>query len=135
MLKGKKILIGITGAIAAYKICELIRMYKRNGADVTVVTTENALKFVTPLTLQTLSQNPVYIKQYEFDNYKPEHIYLADWADIFVIAPESANTISKLASGICDNLLTSVATAFKKSFIMTPSMNCGMWDNPIIQKN
>src|SRR5574344_361576 len=135
MLKNKKILIGINGGIAAYKICELIRMYKKDGADVTVVMTENAQKFVTPLTLQTLSQNPVYFKQYEFDNYKPEHISLADWADIFVIAPASANTISKLANGICDNLLTSIACAFQKRILIAPSMNCGMWENNLVQEN
>lgn len=135
MLKGKKILIGITGGIAAYKICELIRMYKRQNAEVTVIATPNALKFVTVLTLQTLSQNPVYVEQYEFGNYKPEHISLSDWADIFVIAPASANTIGKIANGISDNLLTSVASAFGKKFIIAPAMNCGMWDNPLVQKN
>lgn len=135
MTSGKNILIGITGGIAAYKICELIRLFKKNGANVKVIATENALNFVTRLTLQTLSQNPVYVEQFEFEEYKPEHISLADEADIFVIAPASANTVSKLATGICDNLLTSVACAFKKPIIIAPAMNCNMWENPVIQEN
>lgn len=135
MLKGKNILIGITGGIAAYKICELIRMYKKNGANVKVIATENALNFVTKLTLQTLSQNDVAVEQFEIENYKPEHISLADEADILVIAPTSANTISKLATGICDNLLTSVTCAFKKPVILAPAMNCNMWENKVIQEN
>lgn len=135
MLNGKNVLIGITGGIAAYKICDLIRMFKKADANVKVIATENALNFVTRLTLQTLSQNQVYVEQYEIEEYKPEHISLADEADIFVIAPASANTISKLATGICDNLLTSVACAFKKSILIAPAMNCNMWDNPFIQEN
>lgn len=135
MLNGKKVLIGITGGIAAYKICELIRMYKKNGAEVKVVVTKNALNFVTKLTLQTLSQNKVYVEQFEVEEYKPEHISLADDSDIFVIAPASANTISKLAKGVCDNLLTSVACAFKNTILVAPAMNCNMWENPVIQEN
>lgn len=135
MLSGKNILVGITGGIAAYKICDLIRMYKRQNANVKVIATENALNFVTKLTLQTLSQNSVAIDQFDVEEYKPEHISLADESDIFVIAPASANTMSKLATGICDNLLTSVACAFKSPIIIAPAMNCNMWENPIIQEN
>lgn len=135
MIKGKKILIGITGGIAAYKICELIRLFIKNGASVKVVATENALNFVTKLTLQTLSQNAVAVGQFDVDEYKPEHISLADESDIFVIAPASANTISKLATGICDNLLTSIACAFKKPILLAPAMNCNMWENKVIQEN
>lgn len=135
VLNGKNVLIGITGGIAAYKICDLIRMFKKANANVKVIATENALNFVTKLTLQTLSQNKVYVEQYDVEDYKPEHISLADESDIFVIAPASANTISKLATGICDNLLTSVACAFKKPIVIAPAMNCNMWDNPIIQEN
>jgi len=135
VLQGKTVLIGITGGIAAYKICELIRMYKRQGADVKVIATQNALNFVTKLTLQTLSQSPVAIEQFDVEDYKPEHISLADAADIFVIAPASANTISKIATGICDNLLTSVVCAFRKPIILAPAMNCNMWENKVIQEN
>lgn len=134
-LKGKTILVGITGGIAAYKICELIRMYKREGANVKVVVTPNALNFVTELTLQNLSQNKVAIQEFDVEDYKPEHISLSDEADIFVIAPATANTISKLANGICDNLLTSIACAYKKKILLAPAMNCNMWENKIIQEN
>lgn len=132
---GKNVLIGITGGIAAYKICDLIRLFKKANANVKVIATQNALNFVTKLTLQTLSQNSVAVEQFEVEEFKPEHISLADESDIFVIAPASANTISKLATGICDNLLTSVACAFKNPIIIAPAMNCNMWENKIIQEN
>ncbi len=135
MLSGKNILIGITGGIAAYKICELIRMFKRQNANVRVICTPNALNFVTKLTLQNLSQNEVGIQEFDVADYKPEHISYADEADIMIIAPATANTISKIANGICDNLLTSVVCAFKKPVIIAPAMNCNMWQNPIIQEN
>lgn len=135
MLTGKTVLVGITGGIAAYKICELIRMYKRANANVRVVCTQNALNFVTKLTLQNLSQNEVGVEEFTVDDFKPEHISFADEADIMVIAPATANTISKIAAGVCDNLLTSIACAFRKPVILAPAMNCNMWDNPIIQDN
>ena len=135
MLSGKNILIGITGGIAAYKICELIRMFKRHNANVRVICTRNALNFVTKLTLQNLSQNEVGVEEFELEKYIPEHISYADEADIMIIAPATANTISKIATGICDNLLTSVACAFRKPIIIAPAMNCNMWENPIIQEN
>ena len=135
MLSGKNILIGISGGIAAYKICELIRMFKRQNANVRVICTPNALNFVTKLTLQNLSQNEVGIQEFDVADFKPEHISYADEADIMIIAPATANTISKIATGICDNLLTSVACAFKKSVIIAPAMNCNMLDNPVIQEN
>ena len=135
MLTGKKILIGITGTIAAYKICELIRLFKKNGADVKIIATPNALNFVTKTTLETLSQNPLYIEQFNIEEFKPEHIALSDDTDIFIIAPISANTISKITHGICDNLLTSVYCAYKKPIIAAPCMNTNMWENCAIQKN
>lgn len=135
MLSGKTILLGITGGIAAYKMCELIRMYKRANANVLVVCTPNALNFVTKLTLQNLSQNDVAIEEFDVKDFKPEHISYADSADIMVIAPATANTISKIASGVCDNLLTSIACAFTKPVIIAPAMNCNMWENPVLQEN
>lgn len=135
MLNGKKILVGITGGISAYKIPQLIRLYKKNNADVKVIMTPSAENFVTKLTLQTVSNNEVYINNFDIDEYKPEHISLCDWADIFVIAPASANTISKIANGICDNLLTTTACAFKKTILFAPAMNTGMWENPFVQEN
>lgn len=135
MLSGKTILIGITGGIAAYKICELIRKFKKAGANVKVVCTPNALNFVTKLTLQNLSQNEVYVEEFDVKEWKPEHISLADEADIMLIAPATANTISKLAQGIADNLLTSIACAFSKKMIIAPAMNCNMWNNPVVKEN
>ncbi len=135
MLSGKTVLIGITGGIAAYKICELIRMYKRANAGVLVVCTPNALNFVTKLTLQNLSKNEVAVEEFDINNYNPEHISYADRADIMVIAPATANTISKIANGVCDNLLTTIACAFTKPVIIAPAMNCNMWDNPLFQEN
>ena len=135
MLSGKTVLLGITGGIAAYKICELVRMYKRANANVQIVCTPNALNFVTKLTLQNLSKNDVAVEEFDIKKYNPKHISFADKADIMVIAPATANTISKLANGICDNLLTSTACAFTKPIILAPAMNCNMWNNPIIQEN
>ena len=134
MLKNKSVLIGITGGIAAYKVCSLIRMYKKAGANVRVVVTPNALNFVTKLTLQSLSQNEVYVESFNIEDYKPEHIALTE-ADIFVIAPASANTISKIASGICDNLLLTTACAFKNPILLAPAMNTNMWENPFVQES
>lgn len=134
MLENKNILIGITGGIAAYKICTLIRLFKKAKANVRVVITPNAEKFVTKLTLQSLSNNQVYSDCFEVDEYKPEHIALTE-SDIFVIAPASANTISKIANGICDNLLLSTACAFNKPILLAPAMNTNMWNNPFVQEN
>ena len=135
MLNGKTILIGITAGIAAYKICELIRMYKREGANVRVMVTPNALNLVTALTLESLSQNEVFVDNFEIKEYKPEHISLCDEADIMVIAPATANTISKIANGICDNLLTTTVCAFNKPIIIAPAMNTNMWKNQFVQDN
>ncbi len=134
-LKGKKILLGITGAIAAYKSCEIIRLLIKSGAEVKAVITPNAKEFVTLTTLRTLTRNEVYCEQFDVNDWKPEHISLADDRDLFLIAPATANTISKIANGICDNLLTSVALAFRKKILIAPSMNTGMWENPVFQKN
>lgn len=135
MIENKNILIGITGGIAAYKACELIRMFKKNNANVKVVVTPNAFEFVTELTLETLSQNQVFSDQFDTNEKKPEHIALCDWADVFVIAPASANTLGKIANGICDNLLTSLACAFQKQIFAAPAMNTGMYENKAVQKN
>ena len=134
MLKDKNILIGITGGIAAYKICSLIRLYKKAGANVRVVVTPNALNFVTKLTLQSLSNSDVYVEPFGVEEYKPEHIALTE-SDIFVIAPASANSIGKIANGICDNLLLSTACAFKNPILIAPAMNNNMWENSFVQEN
>ena len=134
-LSKKTILLGITGGIAAYKICELIRLYKKNGYNVKVIATPNAFNFVTELTLATLSQNQVYSDNFDIKEFKPEHISLCDEGDILVIAPASANTISKIANGICDNLLTSITCAFNKKILIAPAMNTNMWENVFVQEN
>ena len=133
----RNILIGITGAIAAYKTCELIRLFKRAGDQVKVLITENTLQFLGKKTLETLSGNEVYLEQFR-EKGSTEHISLVDWADVFVIAPASANTISKIATSVADNLLTSVACAYighKKPFVVVPAMNTGMWENEFFQEN
>ncbi len=134
MLTSKNILIGITGAIAAYKIYDLIRLFKKNNANVKVVLTGNALNFVNKTTLETLSQNKIYVETFNSEDFKPEHIALTE-ADIFLIAPISANTIAKISHGICDNLLTSTFCAFKNKVIIAPCMNTNMWENPCVQDN
>lgn len=133
--KNKKVLVGITGGIAAYKACELIRLLIKAGAEVKVVLTPNAKNFVTETTLRTLTRNPVYIDQFSEFEWKPEHINLADEADLFIVAPASANTIGKIANGICDNLLTSLLIAFNKPKIIAPAMNCNMWSNGFVREN
>jgi len=136
--KYNKILIGVTGGIAAYKVCSLINLFKKEGYEIKVIMTEAATKFVTPLTFQTLTGSPVYIDMLKnIDNTKVEHILLADWSDICVIAPATANTISKIALGIADDLLTTVIMALplKTPVLIVPAMNVHMWENPIVQNN
>lgn len=136
-LLNKNILIGLTGSIAAYKTAELIRHFKKAGANVKVVATESSLLFIGEKTLETLSDNPVFVDMFQ-KRLETGHISLADWADLFVIAPISANSISKIATGIADNLLTSIACAYlgsKKPLFIAPAMNVGMWNNPFVQEN
>jgi len=133
------ILIGVTGGIAAYKIPLLCRKFIQNGDNVKVILTDNAAKFVAPLTLETLTKNRVYIDDFKLD-VSPrdiEHIDLATWADLFIIAPATANTIAKIAHGIADNLLTSTVLAYEKSkpLYICPAMNTNMYINPITSDN
>lgn len=135
-LKGRKILIGITGSIAAYKIPLLIRLLKKAGAEVQVVMTESATDFVTPLTLSTLSENPVHIDP--FDKRTGEwnsHIDLGNWADLFLIAPVSANTLAKMAMGIADNLLMTTYLAVRCPVFFAPAMDLDMYKHPATQRN
>lgn len=136
MLHGKRIILGITGGIAAYKAAELTRELVRGGALVKVVMTENATEFITPLTMQTLSRNPVYIKMFEpVEQTGIEHISLAREAEVLVIAPATANLLGKVCAGIADDLLTTTIMATKAPVIFSPAMNSNMWDNPIVQDN
>jgi phosphopantothenoylcysteine decarboxylase/phosphopantothenate--cysteine ligase len=134
----KNILIGVCGGIASYKTCELVRLLTKAGANVKVMMTEAATKFVSPLVFQELSKNPVYLDMFTLEKVENiKHISLARWADVCIIAPLSANTLSKISLGLCDNLLTTVVCAFpaKTRVIFAPAMNECMWKNPIIQDN
>lgn len=137
MLHGKHILVGISGGIAAYKIPELIRLLLKEGAEVRVTTTHNALQFVTELTLQTLTNARVYSDVFAAINeHSTEHISLPDWADLMLIAPATANVIGKMAAGIADDALTTTfaATAARKPVIIAPAMNDKMYENPATQQ-
>ena len=132
----KKILLGVTGSVAAYKACELIRLFVKDGDEVTVVMTKAATEFVTPLTFQTLSRNPVFVEQFAPPvSWKPEHISLAEAADLVVVAPATANTIAKMRYGIADNLLTATLLATRAPVAVAPAMNPGMWESPVTQEN
>ncbi|MDF1588130.1 MAG: bifunctional phosphopantothenoylcysteine decarboxylase/phosphopantothenate--cysteine ligase CoaBC [Gammaproteobacteria bacterium] len=135
-LLGKKIVLGVTGSIAAYKSAELIRRMKELGADVRVVMTKAACEFITPLTLQTLSGQPVAIELLDADQESAMgHIKLARWADWIVIAPASANTIARLAHGQTDDLLSSLCLASESPLALAPAMNNKMWANEATQAN
>lgn len=136
MLNGKHILIGITGGIAAYKIPELIRLLRKKGAEVRVTATAHALEFVTPLTLQTVSDNKVYTDMFSLHNeHTTEHISLPEWADLMIVAPCTANTLGKLANGIADDALSTAFIATKKPVLIVPAMNCNMYGHPATQHN
>lgn len=136
MLKDKNIIVGVTGGIAAYKVVDVVSRLKKQNANVEVIMTENATKFVSPLTFQTLSLNPVYVDMFkEPKNYDVEHISLAEKADIFLIAPGTGNIIGKVANGIADDFLTTTIMATKSKVIFAPAMNTNMYLNPIVQKN
>lgn len=136
MLKDKHIIIGVTGGIAAYKVVDVVSRLKKLNATVEIIMTENATKFVTPLTFQTLSLNPVYVGMFdEPKHYDVEHISLAERADMFLIAPATANIIGKIANGIADDLLTTTIMATKSKVVFAPAMNTNMYTNPIVQKN
>ena len=136
MLTNKNIVLGITGGIAAYKAAELTRALIKAGAQVKVIMTKSAAEFITPLTMQTLSQNQVYTDMFVPANkYEMAHIALAEFADAFVIAPATANIIGKIASGIGDDLLSTTIMAQVKPTLICPAMNDKMLANPIIQYN
>ena len=135
MLRGKKILLGVCGSIAAYKTAFLIRLLKKRGADVQVIMTKSAQTFITPLTLSTLSENPVLI-DFQKDNSGQwnNHVELGLWADLMVIAPVTANTMAKMASGITDNLLNAVYLSARCPVAFAPAMDLDMYQHPAIKK-
>jgi phosphopantothenoylcysteine decarboxylase/phosphopantothenate--cysteine ligase len=136
MLKGKKIILGVTGGIAAYKAAELVRELVRSGAEVFVVMTHSAQAFITPLTFQTLSGNKVATELFSLvEESEIGHIALADRAELLVIAPATANIIGKIAGGIADDMLTTIVMATKAPVLLAPAMNVHMWENPICQEN
>ena len=132
----RKVVLGVTGSIAAYKAAELVRLFVKNGDEVNVVMTPAACEFVTPLTFQTLSRNPVAVAEFAPPaQWKPGHIALADWADLVVVAPATANTIAKMRYGLADNLLTSTILATRAPVAIAPAMNDGMWENAVTKEN
>ena len=136
MLKDKKIILGITGGIAAYKACDIIRRLKKLGAQVIVVMTENAKKFITPLTLETLSENEVVTEMFPKRRFVGvRHVDLAGWADLILIAPATANIVGKIRSGIADDILTTIVISSKAPVLIAPAMNVNMYENPIFQEN
>lgn len=131
MLEGKKILLAVCGSIAAYKTAFFVRLLVKEGAEVKVMMTESAKDFITPLTLSTLSKNPVYSKYFEKDSGEwNNHVDLALWADLMIIAPLSANTLGKMANGICDNLLLATYLSAKCPVLVAPAMDLDMYRHP-----
>ncbi|AJE03816.1 bifunctional phosphopantothenoylcysteine decarboxylase/phosphopantothenate--cysteine ligase CoaBC [Geobacter pickeringii] len=136
MLNGKQIVLGVTGGIAAYKAVELLRLLTKAGATVHVIMTRSATEFVTPLTFQTLSMNPVTTELFNLISEREiGHISLADRADLFIIAPATANVIGKLAGGIADDMLTTTVMATRAPVLIAPAMNVNMYQNPIYREN
>jgi len=136
MLTNKKIVLGVTGSIAAYKIATLASMLKKKGADITVIMTENATNFINPITFETLTGNKCLIDTFDRNfQYNVEHVALAKQADVFLIAPASANVIGKIANGLADDMLTTTFLACRCPKIIAPAMNTQMYHNPILQDN
>lgn len=136
MLKGKKIVLGVTGGIAVYKAVDLVSRLRKQGAEVRVIMTEHAQKFVTPLTFKEISGNKVAVSMWDGNQeFNVEHIALANWADVFVVAPATANIIAKMACGIADDLLSTTLLAAQAPIIVCPAMNTGMYQNPATQEN
>lgn len=136
MLKNKKIILGVCGSIAAYKSAVLVRLLVKAGANVKVILTADAANFITPLTLATLSKNPVYTQYFEEETgVWSNHVELGLWADFMIIAPLSANTLAKMATGLCDNLLTAVYLSAKCPVYVAPAMDLDMWKHESTRTN
>ena len=136
MLKGKKVLLGVTASIAAYKTAELVRLFKKAGASVRVIQTEASLAFIAPLTLATLSENPVLTKMVDSDSGEwSNHVELGLWADMMVVAPLTANTMAKMKSGECDNLLLATYLSAKCPVFFAPAMDLDMYKHPSTKAN
>lgn len=131
----KTVVLGVSGGIAAYKAAALCSKLTQAGADVHVIMTENATEFVTPLSFMTLSRNPVVTGLFNIPEWRPEHVALADIADIAVIAPATANIIGKIANGIGDDALSTFMLTFYSKVFIAPAMNPRMYNNPAVQEN
>ncbi|WP_317131480.1 flavoprotein [Pedobacter aquae] len=135
MLEGKNILLGVCGSIASYKSAELTRLLVKAGANVKIIMTKDAKAFITPLTLSTLSKNQVFSEYYQADTGQwNNHVELALWADLILIAPITANTLAKFASGGCDNLLSACYLSAKCPVMFAPAMDLDMWQHPSTKK-
>lgn len=135
-LEGKTIVLGISGGIAAYKCCELTRLLVKRGAGVHVIMTKAACEFVTPLTMEVLSGNPVHCQMFgTIEKFEAGHISLAKRANALLVVPATADIIAKIAGGICDELLTATIMATTAPVIVCPSMNANMWIKPALQGN
>jgi phosphopantothenoylcysteine decarboxylase/phosphopantothenate--cysteine ligase len=133
---GKKIIVGVTGGIAAYKSAEIVRAFRRGGAEVRVLMTASGVRFITPLTMETLSENEVITEMFPGKRMVgTRHISLADWADLILVAPATANFIGKVRAGLADDILSTVVISFTRKVILAPSMNVHMYENPIVQDN
>jgi len=136
MLKGKHVLLGVTGSIAAYKAADLVSRLQKLGAEVKVIMTKSATELVAPLTFESLTHNPVYVNMFESpQKWEIEHISLAKWADVFAIAPATANIIAKLACGLADDMLSTVALAYCGPMIVAPAMNTAMFEHVAVAEN
>lgn len=136
MLNGKTIVLGVTGSIAAYKIAGLASMLVKQHADVHVIMTNNACNFINPITFETLTKHKCLVDTFDRNfEFSVKHVSLAQAADVFLIAPASANVIGKIANGICDDMLTTTVCATRKPVLISPAMNTGMFENPIVQDN
>ena len=136
MLTGKTIVLGVTGGIAAYKSANLASMLIKLHADVHVIMTQNATKFITPMTFETLTNNKCIVDTFDRNfSFDVKHVSLAKRGDLFIVAPCTANVIGKLAHGICDDMLTTTMLATRAPKLIAPAMNTGMWENPILQDN
>lgn len=136
MLEGKTVVVGVCGGIAAYKVVDVVSRLRKSGADVHVIMTENAAKFVSPLTFQSISHNPVITDMFaEPKQWSVEHIALADRADLIVVAPATANIIGKVANGIADDMLSTTIMATKAKVLFVPAMNYNMYENQVVQEN
>ena len=135
-MKKPCVVLGVTGGIAVYKACELLRLLQKRGIDVFVVMTQNACRFVVPLTFETLSGHPVAVDTFDRpQTWEVEHIALAKRADLFLIAPATANIIGKMACGIADDMLSTTVMATRAPVLVAPAMNTGMWENAAVQQN